>query len=109
MRHDPPSALLPAVHAYMRFQLCRIIESACSGPEVGLRPSNPTSSTALSRGLASRTRTLWCKVGARPLGAGSGARQADALDRLRGDPLVFLPAGEVTIRIARMRARARGR
>ena len=48
MRHDPPSALLPAVHAYMRFQLCRIIESACSGPEVvGLRGSNPTSSTAL--------------------------------------------------------------
>jgi predicted nucleic acid-binding protein len=34
---------------------------------------------------------------------------ADALDRLLADPLVFLPAGEVTIRIARMRARARGR
>jgi predicted nucleic acid-binding protein len=34
---------------------------------------------------------------------------ADALDRLLADPLVFLPPGEVTIRIARMRARARGR
>jgi len=34
---------------------------------------------------------------------------ADALDRLLGDPLVFLPADEVKDRIARMRARARGR
>jgi uncharacterized protein YacL len=34
---------------------------------------------------------------------------ANALDRLAADPLVFLPAGEVTIRITRLRARARGR
>ena len=34
---------------------------------------------------------------------------ADALDRLTADPLVFLPAGEVTIRIPGDRARARGR
>ena len=34
---------------------------------------------------------------------------ADALDRLTADPLVFLPAGEVTIRLTRLRARARGR
>jgi len=33
---------------------------------------------------------------------------ADALDRLLADPLVFLPAGEVTTRITRLRARARG-
>lgn len=34
---------------------------------------------------------------------------ADALDRLLADPLVFLPDGEVTNRITRLRARARGR
>ena len=35
-------------------ELRRIIESACSGPEVDLRGSNPTSSTALSRGRPAR-------------------------------------------------------
>lgn len=34
---------------------------------------------------------------------------ANALDRLLADPLVFLPTDEVTIRITRLRARARGR
>ncbi len=37
------------------------------------------------------------------------AELADALDRLRGDPLVFLPAGEVTSRITRLRSKAKGR
>jgi hypothetical protein len=32
----------------MRFQLCRIIESACSGLEVSLRGAKPPSSIALS-------------------------------------------------------------
>jgi hypothetical protein len=34
---------------------------------------------------------------------------ADALARLDADPLVFLPAGEVAQRIARLRTKARGR
>ena len=37
------------------------------------------------------------------------AELADALDRLRADPLVFLPAGEVTSRITRLRSKAKGR
>jgi hypothetical protein len=34
---------------------------------------------------------------------------ADALARLDADPLVFLPAGEVAQRIARLRNKAKGR
>lgn len=34
---------------------------------------------------------------------------ADALERLQADPLVFLPEGEVTQRIQRLRKKARGR